>query len=71
MMILLARSICHRVMLIVPGSPNASKVVTDFLEEPLEKNNDSEVVGLPSYEDLIGGIYQIPFCAGVERFFIW
>ena len=34
-----------------------SKLVKDFLEEPLKKNSDSEVVRLPPHVDFIGGIF--------------
>ena len=34
-----------------------SKLVKDFLEEPLEKNSDSKVVRLPPHADFISGIF--------------
>ena len=34
-------------------STNASKLVIDFFEEPLERTFDSEVVRLPPHEDFI------------------
>ena len=34
-----------------------SKFVKDFLDEPLEKNSDSEVVRLPPHADFIRGIF--------------
>ena len=36
----------------------ASKLVKDFLEEPLEKNSDSKIVSLPPHADLISGIFK-------------
>ena len=34
-----------------------SKLVKDFLEEPIEKNNDFEVVCLPPHADFIRGVF--------------
>ena len=34
-----------------------SKLVKDFLEEPLEKNSDSKVVRLQPHADFITGIF--------------
>ena len=36
-------------------STNASKLLIDIVDEPLEKNSDSEVVCLSQHEGLIGG----------------
>ena len=48
-----------------------SKLVKDFLDEPLEKNSDSEVVCLSPHKDLISGIFNtpVPLSAGVESIF--
>ena len=35
-------------------STNASKLVIDFLDEPFEKNSDSEVIRMPPQEDFFG-----------------
>ena len=34
-----------------------SNLVQDFLDEPSEKNSDSEVVRLPPHDDFISGIF--------------
>ena len=34
-----------------------SKFVKDFLDEPSEKNSDSEVVHFPPYADFISGVF--------------
>ena len=36
-------------------STNAQTLEIDFLDKPLQKNSDSEVVRLPPHEDFIGG----------------
>ena len=48
-----------------------SKLVKDFLDEPLEKNSDSEVVRLPPHDDFISEIFNtpVPLSAGVECIF--
>ena len=33
------------------------KLVKDYLEEPLQKNSDSQVVRLPPHADFISGIF--------------
>ena len=45
-----------------------SKLVKDFLDNPLQKNNDSEVVGSPPHEDFLVGYLNtpIPLSAGAE-----
>ena len=56
MMIFLACSIRRsRVTLIAPGAQVASQQVIDFLDKPLEKDSDSEVVRSPPHENFIGG----------------
>ena len=50
-----------------------SKLVKDFLDEPSEKNSDSEVVRLPPHEGYIRGIFQhldCFKCGCSESFFI-
>ena len=53
----LAYSICQRVMLIAPEAQTMQKLVKDFLEEPIEKNSDYEVVCLSPHADFISGIF--------------
>ena len=55
-MIFLACSIRRsRVTLIAPGAQIASQQVIDFLDKPLQKDSDSEVVRSPPHENFIGG----------------
>ena len=59
-------------MLIAPSTKYVSKLIKDFLEEPLEKNSDSEVVRLPPHADFISEIFEhrCPSSASVESIFL-